>query len=365
MKQFKIKEQSFYKPELDGLRFFAFFLVFVHHHPLFKDIPILSTFHTIGWIGVDLFFVLSAYLFTKLLVLEFNKTQTVSYRKFFLRRIFRIWPVYFLFIIGCLISLLLSRGHLHRDVVVRLGGLFTFSDNIVTVFHGYNEVIPYVSHLWTISFEEQFYLIVPMLILWLVKISFRAKIYFFVSILVLLTVFRLFLIQHTDNYLIFWVLPITHFESILFGIVIGFFGTIFSQMIKPLYWVLFSLLCFAPIPFFDIRIVNHNTGFIFLLTGLSMTGILQYALHSTKAAKFLSQRYLVFLGKRSYGLYLYHFLGIAIGTYFSKHFENNMVLSFVISFLATIIISVISYSFIEKPFLAIKKRYEIVKSRPI
>ncbi len=61
-------QKGIYFPELDGLRFLAFLLVFVHHHPLFSKIPVLSYLHTNGWIGVDLFFALSAFLFTKLLV---------------------------------------------------------------------------------------------------------------------------------------------------------------------------------------------------------------------------------------------------------------------------------------------------------
>lgn len=56
-----------YFPELDGLRFFAFILVFIHHNSLFSHIPYLLVLRTNGWIGVDLFFVLSAFLFTKLL----------------------------------------------------------------------------------------------------------------------------------------------------------------------------------------------------------------------------------------------------------------------------------------------------------
>lgn len=96
-----------YFPELDGLRFFAFLLVFVHHHILLKKVPIFSILHTEGWVGVDLFFALSAFLFTKLLIAEYNKTKTISFRKFYIRRIFRIWPIYFLFI-GFSVALYLS-----------------------------------------------------------------------------------------------------------------------------------------------------------------------------------------------------------------------------------------------------------------
>ena len=67
--------QRIYFPELDGLRFFAFLLVFVHHHILFSKIPYLKILYTNGWIGVDLFFTLSAFLLTKLLKAEYDKNQ--------------------------------------------------------------------------------------------------------------------------------------------------------------------------------------------------------------------------------------------------------------------------------------------------
>ncbi|MCZ2392856.1 MAG: hypothetical protein LC105_03245 [Chitinophagales bacterium] len=69
-------------PELDGLRFFAFFLVFLHHHKLIADIPILKVIHTKGSIGVDLFFALSAFLFTKLLIAEFEKNKKIDLKNF-------------------------------------------------------------------------------------------------------------------------------------------------------------------------------------------------------------------------------------------------------------------------------------------
>ena len=74
--------ERIYFPELDGLRFFAFLLVFIHHHGLFSRIPYFSILHTNGWIGVDLFFALSAFLFTKLLIAEYDKIIPSILRNF-------------------------------------------------------------------------------------------------------------------------------------------------------------------------------------------------------------------------------------------------------------------------------------------
>src|SRR5271167_1278609 len=100
---------NFYRPELDGLRFFAFFAVYLNHTMSFgeqghhRHMPdalgnALGTIGVAGAFGVDLFFVLSAYLLTELLVREGVARGTVDVRAFYLRRILRIWPLYFFFL---------------------------------------------------------------------------------------------------------------------------------------------------------------------------------------------------------------------------------------------------------------------------
>src|SRR5688500_5665020 len=91
-----------YFPAVDGLRFFAFFIVFLHHTLLniSSTNPLLNGFLVIiqknGWVGVDLFFVLSGFLITMLLLKERQKFGRYSLRNFWIRRSLRIWPLYFL-----------------------------------------------------------------------------------------------------------------------------------------------------------------------------------------------------------------------------------------------------------------------------
>jgi peptidoglycan/LPS O-acetylase OafA/YrhL len=91
-------QPRFYFPELDGLRFIAFALVFIHHAPSLNN-RVMGALHRFGWIGVDLFFALSAFLFVKILSKEFDKTGTITIGKFYIRRGLRIWPIYAIYCI--------------------------------------------------------------------------------------------------------------------------------------------------------------------------------------------------------------------------------------------------------------------------
>ena len=117
-----VSEQKMqYRPELDGLRFIAFFAVFLYHvgpvpvdkppsllQPLCKAYNTLSAW---GWAGVDLFFVLSGFLITSLLLIERQNMGEVSFKHFFIRRLLRIWPLYFLALLaGCAVLYALGQA---------------------------------------------------------------------------------------------------------------------------------------------------------------------------------------------------------------------------------------------------------------
>ncbi len=87
----------FYLPEVDGLRFFAFLLVFIHHFRVSENV-FFKYLHEFGWVGVDLFFLLSAFLLTYLLRREYSEKNNINIRFFFIRRVLRIWPLYFIYI---------------------------------------------------------------------------------------------------------------------------------------------------------------------------------------------------------------------------------------------------------------------------
>lgn len=362
--------ERIYFPELDGLRFLAFLLVFIRHQSHISKIPFLSILNTYGWVGVDLFFALSAFLFTKLLIAEFNKTKKINFKKFYMRRIFRIWPIYFLFIgFSVIYYLFILKSPFSKEIGIRLIGLFAFSDNIMTAVYGWN-VLPFTGHLWTIAYEEQFYIFIPIIILLLVRSSIKTKIVTLITIFILLNGIRLAFITNNIRYPSVFVLPITHFESIIMGIVIGFGGLNFLlNTFKPLTLGFIGILFFLLLNVLPPLETNSNWLILtFSFVGISTSLILLSVSNSNYLKNIFSKKLFVFLGKRSYGLYVYHILAIGVAHKMIKHIPeipSNSLAYFLYSLFFTIIVSAISYKLIETPFLKLKKKFEIITSRPI
>src|ERR1700737_1527592 len=156
--------KRFYLPELDGLWFFAFLAVFLSHVAQFSNganeakPAIIQIFNLIGRFGVDLFFALSAYLLTVLMIREKDRFGSLDVRAFYMRRLPRIWPLYFTWIA----ALMLTR-HFWSDYSL---GFFVpwllFAGNFQASLIEINSLV--ILPLWSLSVEEQFYLIWPLLV---------------------------------------------------------------------------------------------------------------------------------------------------------------------------------------------------------
>lgn len=359
-----------YFPELDGLRFFAFLLVFIHHHHLFTHVPVLHLLQDFGWIGVDLFFVLSAYLFTKLLVTEQQRTGTISFKKFYLRRVFRIWPIYYLFVaFAALYYIYVVHASFLPEPTRRLLGLISFTDNFITAGAGYNP-LPFCSHLWTVGYEEQFYLFIPMIILLMVRASSKTRLITAISVFVVFNAIRAWMIAQQIPHPAVWVLPFTHFESILLGIIIGFggldvlLGKLKANTMFVAGLLLFILLCSLP----GLANISYWLVLSYSIVGLSAALILYAVLKGKGLQHFFSKPVFVFLGKRSYGLYIYHLMCnglVDIAAIKFPALPSGPLPLFIYSLLLTILVSVISYRLIETPFLQLKKKFEVIVTRPV
>ncbi|MBV6451481.1 MAG: O-acetyltransferase OatA [Anaerolineales bacterium] len=367
-------KNQFYIPELDSLRFFAFVLVLIHHARDSELIPTWTTISRYGWIGVDIFLCLSAFLFTKLLYAEYTKTGGINVKNFYIRRGFRIWPLYFFFL-ALAVFLTIQKDGWSHGATIRALGMFTFTDNLMTAWFTYNTTILYSSHLWTISYEEQVYLIIP----WVLLFFYRSKPSTTRLILLFLacggTFLRAWMIFRQVGHPDIWVLPYTHFDSVLGGIVIGL--GIFDRPLKKIpniVWLLVGILALWQVTHLpNVTRIQWKLMLTYPLVGIGAS-LLIYSLTQGRLgilSALLQNRWLAYLGKISYGLYVYHKLGIYLANKITgQYLEPERLLLYptvalLLAFIITVVMSTISFEVLEKPFLKLKDRFAVVQSRPV
>jgi peptidoglycan/LPS O-acetylase OafA/YrhL len=369
-----MNKSGHYYPELDSLRFFAFLLVLIHHSPYVKTIAIWRTLSKYGWIGVDLFLCLSAFLFAKLLFVEYQEKGDINIGYFYLRRALRIWPLYFFFLGAMLIFTVWESGW-DTTILQRTIGVFTFTDNLLSAKSGYNLAILYSAHMWTISYEEQFYLIIP----WVLRKFYQQKgsttAAILMAALLVGTGIRALFIYAGALHPVIWVLPVTHFESILGGLLVGL--GLFDKPLKNIPgWILFltgiiSLYQVMLLP--NVDEIGWSLMFTYPLIGIGTTLLLFAVMRGNlwPLSHLFKNNVLGYLGKISYGLYVYHLVGI----WFAFQAANALVspermlvfpltvLLFALFF--TVLMAIASYQFLERHFLRLKERFTFIKSRPV
>jgi peptidoglycan/LPS O-acetylase OafA/YrhL len=363
-----------YYPELDSLRFLAFLFVLINHAPFTKTIPVWVTLSSYGWMGVDLFLCLSAFLFAKLLFVEYQEKGDINIGYFYLRRALRIWPLYFIFV-GMMFVYSIFMNGWTNGISIRLLGLLTFTDNLFTLVLGYNFALLYMTHLWTISYEEQFYLVIP----WALRFLYRQKdttsftILGGITLLGMIT--RALFIYYQVKHPAIWVFPFTHFESILGGLIIGL--GLFDKVLKKISsWFLllggiiaFWLVTLLP----DVNLIQWKLMLTYPLVGVGVSLILLAVMQGRlwPISVLMKNKALGYLGKISYGLYVYHLLGLGLVLKFANTFVSSTrllvypVVVLITTLFLTILISVLSYQILEKPFLKMKSRFTFVQSRSV
>ena len=313
-----------HQPELDGLRGIAVLVVLAAHA---RVTPVAAEG---GLAGVTLFFVLSGYLITRLLIAERTTIGRVDLRAFYMRRALRLFPALGALLIVVLVGYAIGLWESNRaDLGVAIPAVILYAGNWVAATGASFGVL---GHTWSLAVEEQFYLVWPVLLLLLLsRVSLRAVAVGAVLIAVLVTPWRLVLLMNGQ---LGWAFngTDTHADALLLGCAIAILGT---KLPATLGWL-------GVLGLIATSIVWIGGGGLLIMVPLAT---IASALAVAGSPQALGWRPLAFVGTISYGLYLWHFLFIWSG------------LPAIVVVAASFAAAIASYYVVERPFLRLKDRW--------
>jgi peptidoglycan/LPS O-acetylase OafA/YrhL len=309
-----------------------------------------------GRFGVQLFFLLSGYLITSLLLRERWIKGDVNLRAFYVRRILRIWPLYFFILLVAVLWPWTGRLPLPYFLAYLL-----LAGNWITVMLG--PPASWASILWSVSIEEQFYLSWPLVIKFFSR---KRCLHVAIGLIAVANVTRLYLaVGSLQPYTVF---PNTFAQldsigaGILCAIVLKASVPLFStgKRLLLIYTGLALLICCG--------YFADSESSIFVIAAYPAVTFGCLALFLGACGTSISWRPLVYLGKISYGLYVYHVLALSlVGRALGG--KAGTPLRFLVfwwgALLLTIALASASYRWLETPFLRLKEKFAVIKSRPV
>ncbi|MDC3288151.1 acyltransferase [Candidatus Pelagibacter sp.] len=353
-----------YRPEIDGLRGIAVCLVVIFHARFLTENGFLFEG---GMYGVDIFFVISGYLMTIIILNQINRDNYLSFNIFIESRIRRIWPAYFVLLLFCLY--IYTNGVSESTIGIKPFFQSLFSS---TIFQS-NHFFPYrlieygaqtslnmpLLHTWSLSVEIQFYVLFPILIFLI--INFLKKNYFLTFFfLAILSIVAAELLTYRTPLYSFYFLPTRGFELMVGAMVAmiernkNYNTTIqnlerdkgnFGKISNYCSFLGAILIIFTFVEF------NEETRHpsIYTLVPVIGTALLILFSKDNFMKKFLSNKFFVSLGLISYSLYLFHYPIFAFPRSMQVLNETSIYLKLIL-ILLSVIISIISYFLIEKIF---------------
>jgi peptidoglycan/LPS O-acetylase OafA/YrhL len=345
-------------PSLDGLRALSFGLVFAGHAGLNKIVPTVF--------GVTVFFFLSGYLITTLLRQEFEKTGSVSLKNFYLRRILRILPPFYLVYAMALVAW--GVGFLPRPTeLASIAAVLLHYANYYIVVHDHHGFLTGTGIYWSLAVEEHFYLLFPFVFLMLTRLyrAPRARAVTLLVFCVILLVWRCILVFHYHAPMLRTsVASDTRFDSILFGCALALYENpaLDTSRLTERTWkhVLFPMGVIGLLIGFSFRDDNFRETIRYTLQGASLVPIFVCAVRypDWTPIKPLNWRVLAFIGTLSYSLYLIHL--VVLGG-LSANFGSSLsqltigVLGLGITFL----LALLMYVAVERPCARLRRRLRV------
>lgn len=326
------------------------------HHQFFEQNNFLGWFARYGWVGVDIFFVLSGYLISSLLMEELKNTGTINLRKFWLRRMLRLWPSWLVTLgFSILMVWFISRHNpeLRSELLDKwwhyLFHLGNYSQAIAGKLHNFFSIF------WSLSVEEHFYLFWPLILL-----LFRHKNWLLTSMILLLTVAWGFRYWHLTKGDLVLAKLATHsrIDSIIWGCLLTFVIPRMGRL-KPMVEVVITLIMLT-LFYLGLHYFDNNAEWI-LLDSLSFTVIslatcllIIIALKGNRSGMraVLSLQPLARLGVLSYGVYLIHlhvnYSIFALLKQWSVIQDQNLIM--LINLIIPFVVAYIMFRFIDQHF---------------
>jgi peptidoglycan/LPS O-acetylase OafA/YrhL len=366
-----------YRPELDGLRAIAVVSVMLVHGDLIgrgADLRGAGTSlpHLLrgGVFGVDIFFVLSGFLITTLLLQEHERTGKIDFLAFYMRRALRLLPAMGLLLLAC--AALVLSGHAgNRFDLTAVGLAAAYISNFVVIVAG--DRIGILTQTWSLSIEEQFYSLWPITLLFLLRLTSRKTMIATmlggaaVAVLLRLIFFLVWSGQTDDKSLMIatYTLP-TRADGLLLGAAVAAaycWGLLPKGRAASLLTIVSAgAVCWMLVVVNSIPNPNLYYG-TYALVGIATAGLIAGLTTAppgwVKSA--MSWPPLVWTGKISYGLYLYH---VPVFALLAWPLERPAV-AFVVAFGLTFAAAALSYYGVERRFLAMKHRIRLRVDRSL
>lgn len=347
-----------YRPEIDGLRAIAVISVIIYH--------LNENWLSGGFLGVDIFFVISGFLITGIIITEIQQ-NSFSLKQFYTRRIKRIYPAFIT--VMALVSFIASAIFIYNDFnklrkTIELAIAF-LSNFYLGLTQGYFDLSANenpVLHIWSLAVEEQYYLIFPLILILAYKKFREIKVLFIITLILFFILLATSFVSanfykevlHQPN---IYYLSNLRFPELLVGSLLAIYHNLSaSKQASNVIAILSTLLLFS-----CLFLMNNNIAYIpgiTLILPCIFTALIIHTTSQNNIVKLcLSNKAIVFIGKISYSLYLYHWIFIAFAYYITGEKQiNNQSIAIVI--VLTIIFSVLSYYLIEQPIRKSKLNFK-------
>ena len=343
-----------YYPALDALRAIAVSLVLVEHW--LHALPLVQVAN-FGGLGLDLFFVLSGFLITGILLRSKTKSEGNKLSKkqtlkdFFARRVLRIFPLYYVVVI---VATLGNKGLIDEALVYNL----TYTTNYFVMMHG--QWAGNFGHFWSLAVEEQFYLLWPLLILW---IPFKWLLRVFALLILGAIVYRILLFQATENFVVSTVGTVACFDALALGATLAYLAHARKKALErilKLWFIPVLLLGFfiamKTLPALSSEHLLNTVALRFLFSGIAFYVVGWCAFSNLGFMKpVMHWKPLLFMGQISYGMYLFH--NFVPGFLLGLKLPDTQWIQFPVHLIALIVIAWVANRLIERPFLKFKTRF--------